>query len=91
MKINWKVRIKNPVFWANIIMAIMAPVLVQLGINWEDITTWAKLGEIILEAVKNPVICVAVVVSAWNAVNDPTTAGVNDSEMALTYDTPKKE
>ncbi|MBR5535739.1 MAG: phage holin [Clostridia bacterium] len=89
MKINWKVRIKNPVFWANIMMAIMAPVLVHLGINWEEVTTWAKLFEILAQAVSNPAICTAVIVSVWNAVNDPTTAGVSDSDRALTYNEPR--
>lgn len=90
MKINWTVRIKNPVFWANIIMAIMAPVLVHLGINWEEVTTWAKLFEILVQAVSSPVICVAVVVSVWNAIIDPTTAGVKDSDRALTYNEPRE-
>ena len=90
MKINWTVRIKNPVFWANIVIAIIAPILVQLGINWEEVTTWAKLGGILLQAVSNPVICVAVAVSVWNAINDPTTAGIGDSERALTYTEPRE-
>ena len=89
MKINWKVRIKNPVFWANIIRAVMAPVLVHLGINWEEVTTWAKLFEILVQAVSNPVICVAIVVSVWNAIIDPTTAGIKDSDRALTYNEPR--
>jgi phi LC3 family holin len=54
-------------------------------------TTWAALGGILLEAIKNPVIVVAVIVSVWNAVNDPTTAGLGDSSQALTYKEPKKE
>ena len=91
MKINWKVRIKNPVFWVEIAAAIILPILAHLGLNWEDMTTWAALGDILLEAIKNPVIVVAVIVSVWNAVNDPTTAGVSDSAQAMTYEEPKKE
>ena len=91
MKINWKVRIKNPVFWANIALAIFLPILAQLGMNWEDVTTWAALASILLAAIKNPVIVVAVLVSVWNALNDPTTAGISDSSLALTYTTPKTE
>lgn len=90
-KINWKVRFKNPVFVANILLAIILPILAHLGMNWEDMTTWAALGGALVSAVKNPVIVVAVVVSVWNAVNDPTTAGISDSSQALTYNTPKKE
>ena len=89
MKINWKVRVKNPVFWANIALAIFLPILAQLGMSWEDITTWGALGNLIVSAIQNPVIVVAVVVSVWNAVNDPTTAGISDSTQAMTYETPK--
>lgn len=54
-------------------------------------TTWAALGGVLLDAIKNPVIVVAVIVSVWNAVNDPTTAGLGDSSQALTYEKPKAE
>ena len=89
MKINWKVRAKNPVFWANIIAAILLPILAYMGLSWEDMTSWAALGGILVEAVKNPVILVSVVVSVWNALNDPTTAGISDSNQAMTYQAPK--
>lgn len=87
--INWKVRISNPVFWVQIVAAIVLPILAYLGLSWEDMTSWAALGGIFLEAVKNPVILVSVVVSVWNAVNDPTTKGLGDSEQALGYEVPK--
>lgn len=89
MKINWTVRFKNPVFWAELVAAILLPILTHMGMNWEDITTWAALGEVILTAFQNPVIMVAVAVSVWNALNDPTTKGISDSENALTYTEPK--
>ncbi len=91
MKINWSVRIKNPVFWGNLAAAIILPILAYMGLNWEDMTTWAGLGTILLEAVKNPVILVSVLVSVWNLINDPTTSGLSDSKTAMTYETPKKE
>ena len=90
MKINWLVRFKNPVFWAQIIVAIMLPILTHLGINWEDVTTWAALGKLLLSAIGNPVIVVAIVISVWNAVTDPTTKGIGDSAQALTYKKPNK-
>ena len=89
MKINWKVRIKNPVFWANISASILLPILAHMGLNWEDLTTWAALGGVLLGAIQNPVIVVAVVVSVWNAINDPTTAGLSDSTQAMNYTEPK--
>nr|DAG37713.1 MAG TPA: hypothetical protein [Caudoviricetes sp.] len=91
MKINWKVRLKNPVFWVGLVVAIVLPILTYLGMSWEDMTTWAALGNALLQAVKNPVILVSVLVSVWNLINDPTTKGLSDSAQALTYDKPKAE
>lgn len=48
------------------------------------------LWDLIVQAVSNPVIVFAVIVSVWNAINDPTTSGLSDSANALTYSTPKK-
>lgn len=91
MKINWKVRFKNPVFWFNLAAAIVLPILAYLGLSWEDMTSWAALGNALLSAVKSPVILVSVLVSVWNLINDPTTAGLSDSKNALSYDEPNKE
>lgn len=91
MNINWKVRIQNPVWWAQVVSAIVLPMLVALGMSWEEVTTWAKLWEVIVAAFGNPVTVVAVVVSVWNTLNDPTTAGLGDSALALTYNEPRKE
>lgn len=91
MKINWKVRMKNPVFWAQLATAIVLPILAYLGLQWSDMTSWAALGEILVQAVKNPVILVSVMVSVWGIVNDPTTAGLSDSKKAMGYQSPKKE
>lgn len=89
MKINWKVRLRNPVFWVQMAAAVVLPTLAYLGLSWDDMTSWAALWGIFVEAVKNPVILASVAVSIWNAVNDPTTRGVGDSEQALTYTEPK--
>lgn len=86
--INWKVRLKNPVFWVQIVVAIVLPILAYLGLSWEDMTSWTALGGIFLEAVKNPVILVSVLVSVWNAINDPTTKGLSDSQRAMEYHKP---
>lgn len=88
MKINWKVRISNPVFWAQVALAIVAPILTYMGIAWQDVTTWAALGNLLVAAVKNPVILVSVIVSLWGIINDPTTTGLSDSQRALTYTAP---
>lgn len=89
--INWKVRISNPLFWVQVILAILMPILAYMGLTVEDLTSWAILGETLLEAVKNPYVLGLVVVSVWNAVNDPTTEGASDSLLAMTYNKPHSD
>lgn len=86
---NLKVRFKNPVFIAQLILAILAPILAYAGLTVQDLTSWQALGEILLGAIRNPYVLGLIVVSVWNALNDPTTAGITDSAQALTYDKPK--
>ena len=89
MKLNLKVRFKNPVFVAQIILSIIMPILGYAGMTAQDVTTWNILGNVLVESVKNPYVLGLVVVSVWNALNDPTTKGIGDSENALTYTEPK--
>ena len=89
--INWKVRIKNPVFWVQIVLAVFTPILAYAGLTVEDMTTWAAVGNLIVGAVSNPYVIGLVIVSVWNAINDPTTSGVTDSVQALGYEAPKKD
>ena len=91
MKINWTVRFKNPIFIAQLVLTIFTPILAYFGLAWEDMTTWSSIGVMLWDAVKNPVVVVAVIVSVWNAINDPTTAGIGDSQLALTYTSPKTD
>lgn len=86
---NFKVRFKNPVFIAQLILAILTPILAYAGLTVQDLTSWQALGEILLGAIRNPYVLGLIVVSVWNALNDPTTAGITDSAQALTYDKPK--
>ncbi len=90
MKINLKVRFKNPLFYAQLILSILTPILAYTGLTTADITTWAKLGEVLLQAVSNPYVLSLVTLSVYNALVDPTTEGFGDSENALTYEEPKK-
>ena len=90
MKINLKVRFKNPMFYVQIVLSVLTPILAYLGLTATDITTWAKLFDILLQAVDNPYVLSLVLVSVYNALVDPTTKGFSDSENALTYDKPKE-
>lgn len=86
--INWRVRFSNPLWWAQIVASILVPILAYFGLAWEDMTTWAAIGDLFMRAVQNPVVMVSVLVSLFNAITDPTTAGVKDSRRALGYEKP---
>lgn len=88
-KINWSVRLRNPVFIVQVLVAIILPMLAYFGYKWEDMTSWGAILDMLTGAVKNPVVVVAVIVSVWNAVNDPTTKGLFDSEQARAYIRPR--
>ena len=86
---NFKVRFKNPVFIVQIILAILTPILAYAGLTFQDLTSWAILGKVLIEAIQNPYVLGLIAVSVWNAINDPTTEGLTDSKLAMTYDKPK--
>lgn len=88
MKINWTVRFKNPLWWAQVLAGVFLPVLAYYGLKWEDMTSWGAIWDIMVQAVQNPVVVVAFAVNLWSAITDPTTAGMSDSERAMMYDKP---
>lgn len=87
-KINWGVRVRNPVFWAQLMLSVIAPLLAYTGLTAQDITSWQTLGGLLVGAARNPYVLTMVAVSVWNAISDPTTAGLSDSARALTYKIP---
>lgn len=82
-KINWKVRVMNPTFIIQMVLAIFTPVLAYAGLTTQDLTTWSKLWEIIWNALMNPYVLGLVVISVFNTVNDPTTSGLCDSHHVM--------
>ena len=87
---NLKVRFKNPVFIAQLVLAILMPILAYKGLTVQDMTSWAALGNLLLGAIQNPYVLAMVAVSVWNALTDPTTEGLGDSARAMTYEKPSK-
>lgn len=83
---NFKIRFKNPIFVAQVVLAIILPILAYAGLTVQDLTSWGALGELLVEAISNPYVLGLVIVSVWNAVNDPTTSGISDSARALSYE-----
>ena len=83
--INWKVRIRNRNFWLALIPAVLLlaqSVAAALGFRLQ----LGDLGDKLLAIVNNLFALLAIL----GIVNDPTTAGLGDSENALTYEFPKK-
>ncbi len=81
MKINLKVRFKNPVFWLMVIPALVTFVYTVLG----------AVG--VVPAVSEDMIVniITALISALTTIGvlvDPTTKGVGDSERALNYTEP---
>ena len=86
MKINWIVRIKNKNFWLSAIPAALLMIQVVASIfGWQ-----IDLGDIgnKLLAVVNAVFAFLTILGV---VNDPTTEGLSDSLLAMTYDKPKEK
>ena len=72
-----------------ILLSILTPILAYAGLTAQDLTTWAKLGEVLIMALSNPYVLGLVIVSVWNALNDPTTKGITDSKRAMEYKKPQ--
>ena len=82
--INWKVRIKNKLFWLAIIPALLVlfrEVAAVAGIEL-DFTDLSKQLLAVVESVFSVLAILGVVI-------DPTTEGVQDSRLAMTYEEPK--
>lgn len=85
MKINWKVRVKNKTFWLAAIPAVLLLIQVVAAVFGVEIKIDA-LGDK-LTAVVNALFALLTILGI---VTDPTTAGVSDSDRAMTYTEPNK-
>ena len=84
--INWQVRIVNKDFWLSLIPAVL--LLVQaIGAPLGLVLDFGELGNQLL-AIVNAVFAVLAILGI---VNDPTTSGMGDSRVAMTYEQPKKD
>ena len=89
--INWKIRLKNPMFWAQLVLSVIMPMLAYLGLTAEDVSSWERLADVLMRAISSPYIIGLVLVSVYNAITDPTTTGFSDSKRALTYTKPNDD
>lgn len=82
--INWKVRIKNKAFWMALIPAVL--LLIQsVGAAFGFTLELGQLGNRLLAVVNQLFSLLAIL----GIINDPTTAGLEDSRQAMEYQVPK--
>ena len=91
MNINWKIRVTNPMFWAQIVASVFLPILAYMGMTVQDLTSWAMVGNALLLAISNPYVLLLVAMSVYNTIIDPTTTGISDSKQALSYTKPNAD
>lgn len=85
MKINWKTRLKNKTFWFTVIPAlflIAQTVASAFGYVF-DFTALETKILVLVDAIFGILAVLGIVV-------DHTTAGVSDSELAMTYKEPRR-
>ena len=81
MKINWKVRLKNPTFWITVIPALITVIYAVLAL-------FDVIPNVAEETLVNGFMAVMSVLATLGIVVDPTTKGIKDSDRAMTYDKP---
>lgn len=82
--VNWKVRVRNKAFWLALIPAVILfvqAVGAPFGFRWD----FGLLGDQ-LKAIVETAFGVLMILGV---VNDPTTEGIGDSRLAMTYEDPK--
>lgn len=84
-KINIPVRLKDPYFWISTVSAILC------ALHWDIsmFTSWDILGDRLKELIGNPYLLTTVIITIIGIVHDPTTEGIGDSELVLSYKSPK--
>lgn len=84
MNINWQARFKNPVFWMTVIPAAVAFVYTVLG-------TFEVVPALSEDMVLNLAAAIITALTTLGVLVDPTTAGIGDSKLAMTYNAPRKD
>ena len=75
-KINWRVRLRNKTFWLTLV-PLLVLLTQQLGLSWVP-ENWESIFGTVMS-----------ILTVIGIINDPTTAGLSDSEQALDYTEPK--
>lgn len=86
MMVNWLVRFKNKNFWISFIPAVLLLVQVIAALFGFELQL-GDLGDKLLAVVN----ALFAILALLGVVNDPTTAGMSDSTLAMSYDKPKED
>ncbi|MBO5361272.1 MAG: phage holin [Clostridia bacterium] len=81
IKINWKVRLRQPAFWiatVPVVITFVYSVLALLGVA----------PSITQDTVQNLFVAAVSVLAQLGIIVDPTTKGISDSKRAMSYDKP---
>ena len=82
MKINWTVRLRNPVFWIGIIPTTVTFV-------YSILSAFNVVPSITSSDISDMLLTIVTALSTLGVLTDPTTKGVSDSTQALSYTSPK--
>ncbi|MBQ5823211.1 MAG: phage holin [Clostridia bacterium] len=82
MKINWKVRLRQPAFW-------IATIPVMITFVYSVLALAGIVPSITEDAVQNLFITAVSLLAQLGIIVDPTTRGIGDSEQAMSYNKPK--
>lgn len=81
MQMNWKVRFKNKVWISSFIATIITFIYTILGM-------FDVAPEVTQNSIMNIINAVLMMLSLTGVIVDPTTAGIGDSNRAMTYEEP---
>lgn len=85
---NLKVRLRNPLWWIQILATIFLTILGYFGLTGAQITSWPVLFQTLGAAIANPYVLFLCLMSIWNTLHDPTTTGLGDSARVKGYEAP---
>lgn len=81
MKINWKVRFRNPVWVTSLVALVISTV-------YQGLAMFEVAPAITEDTVMQVVSAIVQLLTLMGVMIDPTTKGVSDSERALEYKEP---
>ena len=70
-------KFRNPYFW----LSIFALIFSASGVNFNELTSWALLGEALVGILQNPVAIISVITAMLGIWNDNSTNGLDKIKM----------